>query len=179
MQQQQILAELHLLQHASYYNSPVLEQFVARLNHHSGLVRAQNPHDHYVVFFLPIHIPTQQVFLGHHKKANLWIPPGGHIEPQEAPRTTVKREVKEELQFEADDSHIQIFDLSITHCTPGSACTIHYDLWYALEMKEPYNFLYEQREFYNARWMSVTEAIQITPDPDRIAILQHLKETQV
>ncbi len=179
MQQQQILAELHLLQHSSYHNQSVIQAFMHRLKKDSSLVRIQNPQDHYVVFFLPIHRPTQQVFLGHHKKANVWIPPGGHIEPGEAPRTTVKREAMEELRYELKDNDIRLFDLSITHCTPGSACTIHYDLWYALEMKEPYAFAYEQREFYDAKWMSIADAIRITEDPDRITILQHLATSMV
>lgn len=179
MQQQQILAELHLLQHASYYNSPVLEQFVANLNHHSGLVRAQNPHDHYCVFFLPVHRPTQQVYLGHHKKANLWIPPGAHIEPDESPRTTVKREVMEELQYEVHDKAFKLFDLSITHCTPGSACALHFDMWYLIEMDQLREFVFEEREFYDATWMPIKKALQITTNPDYKTILQSLEETLV
>lgn len=32
-----------------------------------------------------------------HKKAELWLPPGGHVESGENPRETVRGEVQEEL----------------------------------------------------------------------------------
>ncbi|MFI5343447.1 MAG: NUDIX domain-containing protein [Chlamydiales bacterium] len=35
-----------------------------------------------------------------HKKANLWLPAGGHVEPNEHPRETVKREILEELSIQ-------------------------------------------------------------------------------
>ena len=35
----------------------------------------------------------------HHKKANDWIPPGGHIEENESPAATVIREFREELGY--------------------------------------------------------------------------------
>ena len=41
-------------------------------------------------------VRQDRILLVHHRKIGLWLPPGGHIEPQEDPVTAMKREVLEE-----------------------------------------------------------------------------------
>lgn len=41
----------------------------------------------------------KKVLLLHHKKFNMWVQPGGHIEPNENPIQAAIREVKEETQI--------------------------------------------------------------------------------
>ena len=43
-----------------------------------------------------------KVLLIHHKKLNTWLPLGGHIEEDETPDDTVKREVKEEVNLDIE-----------------------------------------------------------------------------
>ena len=40
---------------------------------------------------------NDKVLLVHHKKLDLWLPVGGHIEPNETPDEALHREVKEEV----------------------------------------------------------------------------------
>jgi len=40
---------------------------------------------------------SNRVLLIHHKKLNLWLPPGGHIKENETPDNALKREVREEV----------------------------------------------------------------------------------
>lgn len=47
-------------------------------------------------------IEKGEILLVHHKKLNLWLPPGGHIEENELPNECVLREVKEETGFEVE-----------------------------------------------------------------------------
>ena len=47
-------------------------------------------------------VHDQKVLLILHKKLNLWLPPGGHIELDEDPEQAVLREVKEECGIEVD-----------------------------------------------------------------------------
>jgi 8-oxo-dGTP diphosphatase len=42
-------------------------------------------------------VDEQRVLLVDHRNAQLWLPAGGHVEPHEHPRTTVVRELREEL----------------------------------------------------------------------------------
>ena len=47
-------------------------------------------------------INQDKVLLIHHSKLDKWIPPGGHIDPNETPDTALKREIKEELDLEIE-----------------------------------------------------------------------------
>ncbi len=59
------------------------------------------PDPHLVSYFVVIDRDANKILLVDHKKAELWLPPGGHVEVDEHPMETVKREAKEELQLEA------------------------------------------------------------------------------
>ena len=47
-------------------------------------------------------IHDNKVLLIHHKKLDIWIPPGGHIDENETPDEALKRELKEELNMEIE-----------------------------------------------------------------------------
>lgn len=47
-------------------------------------------------------IQNNKVLLIHHKKLNLWLPPGGHINENETPDVALKREFREELNLEIE-----------------------------------------------------------------------------
>jgi 8-oxo-dGTP diphosphatase len=42
------------------------------------------------------------ILLVHHKRIGAWVPPGGHIEPDEMPEETVVREILEETGVEVE-----------------------------------------------------------------------------
>lgn len=85
-------------------------------------------------------IRDDRMLLVHHKKLNLWLPPGGHVEEGELPSECVVREVKEETGLDVEivnktpavvsDHAIpfptadwtQLEDIQGTHC--------HYDFVY-------------------------------------------------
>ena len=45
-------------------------------------------------------VQDSKVLLIHHRKLNMWLPPGGHIDPDELPDDAVLREVLEETGLE-------------------------------------------------------------------------------
>src|SRR5215203_4474205 len=55
------------------------------------------PPKHLVSYFAVV--DGEGILLVDHKNAQLWLPPGGHVEEGEHPRATVAREVREELGF--------------------------------------------------------------------------------
>ena len=59
------------------------------------------PPKHLVCYFVPVDEAATSVLLGEHRKAGLWLPPGGHVEDGEDPRQTVLREAGEELDIHA------------------------------------------------------------------------------
>ncbi len=55
------------------------------------------PKKHLVSYFVLFDPAAKKILLVDHKKALLWLPAGGHVEPNENPRDTVQRECMEEL----------------------------------------------------------------------------------
>src|SRR4051812_41579927 len=55
------------------------------------------PDPHLVAYFVLLDLATKKVLLVDHKNAELWLPAGGHVEPNEHPKETVRREIVEEL----------------------------------------------------------------------------------
>jgi 8-oxo-dGTP pyrophosphatase MutT (NUDIX family) len=136
-----------------YPQNPFINQFNKRIN--KGKCEQKfNPTSHLCAFFLPVHIPSKSMFLVHHKKANLWISPGGHIEPNEKPEETIRREYIEELSYELKEERIELFDISVFDVSESiTPCKFHYDFWFAVYMKKQIPFRYDLREFYSAKWI--------------------------
>lgn len=64
-------------------------------------LKPRTPSPHLVSCFLLIDHDHRDVLLADHRKAGLWLPTGGHVEPGEHPAATVRREAREELGIEA------------------------------------------------------------------------------
>ena len=130
---------------------------------------------HYCSFFLPYDKKVGKIYLGHHKKANDWIPPGGHIEPGETPSEAAIREMKEELGVEITKGQLSAFTVSVKHIDrPESGCVTHYDVWHLVDIKvRDFDFL--KSEYYDAGWFTITEGVKkITKNPDFAAIIESI-----
>ena len=71
--------------------------FLKRLTENDKLTKYVNPEDHFCVIFVPFDVGRESIYMGHHIKADDWIPPGGHIREGETPIQSIKREFSEEL----------------------------------------------------------------------------------
>jgi 8-oxo-dGTP pyrophosphatase MutT (NUDIX family) len=65
-------------------------------------VKPDVPPRHLVSYFALVDEARGKMLLVDHKIAGLWLPSGGHVEPDEDPRATVIRELAEELSLAAD-----------------------------------------------------------------------------
>jgi len=59
------------------------------------IAKPATPDPHLVAYFVVIDRNASKILLVDHKKAELWLPPGGHVEVDEHTMETVKREAKE------------------------------------------------------------------------------------
>lgn len=154
---QSILSQLKKLETKPPIDKKILQQFYIRLKN-PKILRSQNTPDHFCVFFVPYDKREQLIYLGHHIKANDWIPPGGHIENDEHPLDTVKREMLEELKFKLTTEKIELFDITIKPIeTPRPDCKRHWDIWYLIHTSKT-RFIFDKSEFYTAKWISLKEA---------------------
>ncbi|MCR4329628.1 MAG: NUDIX domain-containing protein [Candidatus Roizmanbacteria bacterium] len=143
------ITDLYAMPHVK---KETLEEFSKRIEHGAPFTKEEYTSTHFCSFFLPYNALTHSVYVVHHKKANDWIPPGGHLDPGESPLQTVVRECKEELSVTLEKEPIRLINASITDITqPQGFCTKHYDFWYAVAT-EKLDFSYDKGEFYDAGW---------------------------
>src|SRR6266536_2516041 len=59
------------------------------------------PPKHLAVYFVLVDSARRSLLLMEHVKSGLWLPPGGHVEPEEDPYDATQRELAEELGTKA------------------------------------------------------------------------------
>lgn len=118
------------------------------------------PPKHVVSYFLLRDPVDGSVLLVDHRKAGLWLPTGGHVDPGEDPVATVKREAREELGVDAvfaSDPCEPSF-VTVTETT-GPAGHRHTDvsLWFLLIGSRSQELTPDEREFAAIRWWTPAE----------------------
>ncbi|MDQ0994750.1 NUDIX domain-containing protein [Streptomyces sp. V3I7] len=125
------------------------------------------PAMHLVSYFVILDDMRGQLLLVAHRKAGLWLPAGGHVEPGEEPWATVVRECREELGIEAVASPITgehpLF-LTVTR-TRGQGTHTDVSLWYLLNADADTITSYDQGEFDAIRWLTVEQVLE---EPDEL-----------
>lgn len=127
-----------------------------------NLIQSENIADHMCAFFVPVHLESKSVFIGHHVKANMWIPPGGHIEMGEMLVDTVRREFGEELGIPFGDETVELFAATVVDLKPkpGKRCQRHWDWWHMVAVAKMLDYDYDKREFFTASWLSLDQAVK-------------------
>lgn len=127
------------------------------------LAKPATPPKHLVSYFAVV--DQQYILLVDHKNAQLWLPAGGHVEPEEHPRSTVLRELEEELGFTCP--HPVEAPVMVT-CTATVGLTAgHTDvsLWYVVHAKREQSMKYDEGEFSGIRWFPFSEVPLEQADP--------------
>jgi len=138
----------------------IIDRFLKKIRSTNRLTKEVNIDEHICSFFIPFDPKTGSIYLGHHIKADSWIPPGGHIDELEHPVDTVVREFFEELEHQIVKDQVTPLNLSIKDISdnPRNPCKVHYDLWYVVDVPMK-DFAFIKREYYDARWMTIDEAM--------------------
>lgn len=127
------------------------------------LVKPDTPAKHLISYFLLV--DGDYVLLVDHINAELWLPTGGHVEPNEHPRTTVSREVKEELAVEVNFLVDAPIFLTETYTVGKSAGHTDVSLWYVLAGDREQVLTYDHSEFLSVRWFHRKEIPMDRTDP--------------
>lgn len=121
----------------------------------SGIYRIAPPNIpeiHLVSYFVVVDPSKNALLLVDHKKANLWLPAGGHVEINEHPKETVKREIREELGVDAEFLLEDPFFLTVTKTTQEKDRHVDVSLWYVLKGSSNVTLIFDTSEFYQIGW---------------------------
>ena len=115
------------------------------------------PDTHLVAYFVIASPEKDKILLVDHKKAELWLPAGGHVEAGEVPKETVRREAQEELGIEAEFLSDEPIFLTVTKTVGNIAKHTDVSLWYLLKGDPNQTLDYDISEFHQIRWFGIDD----------------------
>jgi 8-oxo-dGTP pyrophosphatase MutT (NUDIX family) len=132
----------------------------------------ENKISHFCVYFAAYDPINKLAFIGHHKKSGLWLFNGGHMDKNETPWQTLKREIGEEWGIDMEVDNFTPSLLTVTNIANNPAkrsCKTHYDIWFFIpqdnEKFAPDNNLL-LNEFFEIGWKTFAIARSLTKDPN-------------
>lgn len=134
------------------------------------------PNKHLVSYFCLYDKSAKKMLLVEHKKAQLWLPTGGHVEPGEHPNKTAARECSEELNIDA----IFLFEdpIFVTSTVTVGITAGHTDvsLWYVLEGNSQQSLDFDEEEFSSVKWFDLEDIPFNKSDPHMERFVSKFKE---
>ncbi|MFB9447052.1 NUDIX domain-containing protein [Dactylosporangium vinaceum] len=113
-------------------------------------VKPATPPQHLVSYVVPV-AADGRVLLADHVIAGLWLPPGGHVEVDEDPALTARREIREELGLGGAGLARSPSLLTVTP-TRGPDRHTDVSLWYLLVCTGDEPLHPDPGEFHAVRW---------------------------
>lgn len=133
------------------------------------------PNKHLVSYFMLFDETSEKVLLVDHKKAQLWLPSGGHVEVNEHPIETVSRECLEELGVQADFWIQDPLFLSSTLTVGLTAGHTDVSLWYVLKGNSQKSYQFDEEEFNTICLFGLDEIPYENADPHMRRFVGKLK----
>ncbi|MBK2126246.1 NUDIX hydrolase, partial [Fangia hongkongensis] len=127
--------------------------------------KPNHPNKHLVSYFVVFDETCKKVLLVDHRNAELWLPSGGHVELNEDPADTVKRECQEELKTEAIFWHETPIFITQTLTVGKTAGHIDVSLWYVIKGSIKIDYQYDRDEFLDIQWFDLNNIPYERTDP--------------
>jgi 8-oxo-dGTP diphosphatase len=163
-----ILAELESIRPFDTLEEAHLKDVVQWVQSGAQIYRVAKPAmppKHLVAYF-PV-VDDGHVLLVDHKNADLWLPTGGHVEPEENPRDTVVREIHEELGLSINAADVgDPVMLTVTTTVGLAAGHVDVTLWYAVHGNRVAPIAFDQDEFTRACWFKFADVPLDRADPN-------------
>ena len=136
------------------------EETLAWIESGKPLYRIQKPDippKHLVSYFAVIDPDNKTMLLQDHLLAKLWLPPGGHVEPDEDPAKAALRECEEELGFKASFLGEPKPHFITATTTNGQGQHTDVSLWYTLKAGQDTPLIIEDGKFNEVRWWKIED----------------------
>lgn len=126
------------------------------------------PPKHLVCYTVIFDEKERKLLLFEHRKSQRTIPSGGHVDVNEMPYDTVKREMIEELDLELplyDFNVTSPFFMTLCETVASTAGHIDVDMWYLFKGDSSIKINEEaedfQREFAGYKWYTLDEVLAL------------------
>lgn len=132
------------------------------------------PHKHLVAYFVLFDEKAAKILLTDHRKSGLWLPAGGHVEINEDPKETARRECLEELNVQADfwcEDPLFLTSTVTVGLTPGH---VDVSIWYILKGDITHPYVFDEREFKAIEWFDFDKIPYEKSDPHMERFIQKL-----
>lgn len=133
------------------------------LNSAPQIHKPYNMERHLGVIFLVLSPDRQLTFMLNHKKAQAWLPPGGHVDTGLSFQDAARFEMREELQREAIFIYPQPFFLTNTATRGLNAGHIDTTAWFLVEGDPSDQYRVIEKEASEVKWMELALLINM-PD---------------
>jgi 8-oxo-dGTP diphosphatase len=130
------------------------------------------PPKHLVAYFAVV--DRDNILLVDHRSAQLWLPPGGHVEPGEHPRATVVRELFEELKIVADNEVAAPLMITCTTTVGLNPGHVDVSLWYVVAVDRSQTIQFDEQEFAAVKWFRYSDVPLHRSDPHMARFLAKL-----
>jgi len=127
--------------------------------------KPDTPNKHLVSYFCVYDVEQKKLLLVDHIKAQLWLPAGGHVDVGENPKTTARRECREELDVEANFMFGEPIFITANKTVGLTAPHTDVSLWYVLSASQDEITNFDRREFNSIKWFSLDEVPLKSSDP--------------
>lgn len=125
------------------------------------ILREEGTKKHFCAACFIVNIREKKIFLGNHIKAGFWLSGvGGHMDIDESPEETARREFVEELSYKAP-REFELFDIIHFENVNRPTCADHYDFLFLVRFDSLPNFKYDKKEFHSAQWLTFNEALRV------------------
>lgn len=133
-----------------------------------------NPPKHIVTYAIIYDLEENKILMTDHKKAKMWLCPGGHIDINEHPKDCALREAKEELR--EDFELISETPIFLTSLLTFGLQPKHIDvaLWYLMKGDSSKNYDFDRREFNDIKWYDL-RGIPTNTDPHMWRFIRKLE----
>lgn len=117
------------------------------------------PNPHLVSYVVMVDPTNGSSLLVDHVRANLWLPPGGHVEPDEHPADTARRELREELGVDVGltGGHQTPKFLTVTKTVGTGRAHTDVSLWFCTPLHRTATLHPDFTECRSVRWWTPLE----------------------
>lgn len=125
-------------------------------------VQVHKPHNmdqHLGVVFFIISPDASETFLIHHKKAGLWLPPGGHVQEGQSFKDAVREEMTQEIGAALPLVSERPFFFVKTFTVGKNAGHIDATAYFISLAEESTPFVVEEKEASDGKWFAVSDII--------------------